>query len=209
MEKSEPIPGKPLFQKREGFPLIFILGLLLAAANPVLGQLGNSGEYDIEAAFLSNFGKFVEWPQNAFASQNAPIVIGVYGESPFHDSLDDIARSRTIHGHQVVVHSVSINSVRSCQILFICTSERKGLPAIIRKLDGACILTVSENIDPFESGVMINFVRKKNQIRFEINDEAARRAGLKISSKLLSLATKTTMSRETPKPQALLCDRSP
>jgi hypothetical protein len=209
MDKSESIPEKPLFPKREGFRLIFTFMILLMAAGPVLAQAGGPEDYNVEAAFLSNFGKFVQWPQNSFASQSAPIIIGVYGEDPFHDSLKDIVRSRTINGHPVLVQPVPFNKLQYCQVLFICPSERKNLPDIIRKLNGACVLTVTENIDPFHSGVMINFVRTNNQVRFEINDAAARRVGLKISSKLLSLATKTTMSRETPKQQALLCDRFP
>jgi hypothetical protein len=209
MDKSESTHGKPLFPKRKGFNLLFAIAILVAAANILPARAGNVPDYDVEAAFLSNFGKFVEWPQNSFASQSAPIIIGVYGEDPFHDSLKDIVRSRTINGHPVIVQPVPFNKLQYCQVLFICPSEQKNLPAIIRKLNGACVLTVSENIDPFQAGVMINFVRKNHQVRFEINDVAARRAGLKISSKLLSLATKTTVSRETPKPQALLCDRSP
>jgi hypothetical protein len=209
MDKSESIHGKPLFPKRKGLKHIFTIAILVTAANILPARAGNLPDYDVEAAFLSNFGKFVEWPQKALASQDAPIVIGIYGENPFHDSLEDIVRHRTINGHQVVAQSVSINTLQNCQVLFICPSEQNNLPAIIRKLNGACVLTVSENVDPFRSGVMIDFVRKNNQIRFEINDVAARRVGLKISSKLLSLATKTTVSRETPKQQALLCDRSP
>jgi hypothetical protein len=207
MDKSESIPGKPLFTKKGGGRFIFIITILLTAANSVPAQ--GSGDYSIEAAFLSNFGKFVQWPQNSFVSQSAPIIIGVYGEDPFHDSLKDIVHSRTINSHPVIVQPVPFNKLQYCQILFICPSEQKNLSAIIRKLNGACVLTVTENINPFQSGVMINFVRKGNHVRFEINDAAARRVGLKISSKLLSLATKTTMSRETPKQQALLCDRSP
>ncbi|HTR41812.1 MAG TPA: YfiR family protein, partial [Pseudomonadales bacterium] len=164
---------------------------------------------NVEAAYLSNFGKFVEWPQKVFVPDDAPIVIGIYGESPFHDSLDDIVRNRIINGHQVIARAVSLNTLQNCQVLFICPSEQKNLPAIIRKLDHACVLTVTENINPFQSGAMINFVRIENQIRFEINDAAARRAGLRLSSKLLSLATKTTMSNKTPKQQALICERSP
>jgi hypothetical protein len=209
MDKSESIPEKPLFPKREGLRLIFAIMILLMARGTILAQTGGAEDYNVEAAFLGNFGKFVEWPQNVFASPDAPIVIGVYGENPFHDSLDDIIHDRTINGHQVIAQSVSINTLQNCQVLFICPSERKSLPDIIRKLNGACVLTVTENIDPFHSGVMINLVRKNNQVRFEINDAAARRVGLKISSKLLSLATKTTLSRETPKQQALLCDRFP
>lgn len=205
MEKSKSILRTPLFPKRWG--LVFSVAILLAAAKTAFGQ---ARDYDVEAAFLSNFGKFVEWPQNSFASQSAPIIIGVYGDNPFHDSLKDIVRSRTINGHPVIAQTVSFNSLPYCQVLFISPSQQKNLPSIIRKLNGTCCLTVTENIDPFKSGVMINFVRKTNQIRFQINQAAARRVGLQISSKLLSLAAKQTMSGETPKQQqALLCDRSP
>lgn len=208
MDKLESIPGNPLFPKRVGFRLFFIIAILLVA-NGVLAQSKSDADHTVEAAYLSNFGKFVEWPQKVFVSDDAPIVIGIYGENPFHDSLDDIVRNRIINGHQVVARAVSLNTLQNCQVLFICPSEQKNLPAIMRKLNCACVLTVTENIDPFQSGAMINFVRIENQIRFEINDTAARRAGLKLSSKLLSLATKTTMSSKTPKQQALICDRSP
>jgi hypothetical protein len=209
MEKSESILRTPLFPKRQGFRFIFIIMILLAAPKIVFGQATGLADYNIEAAFLINFGKFVEWPQNSFASQSAPIIIGIYGENPFHDSLKDIIRSRTINGHPVIVQPVPFSKLQYCQVLFICPSEQKNLPTIIRKLNGACVLTVTENIDPFQSGVMINFVRKNNQIHFEINQAAARRVGLKISSKLLTLAARITVSRETPKQQALLCDQSP
>jgi len=209
MEKSKSIPGKPLFSKGEGFGFIFIITILLAA-NTALGQPRNVADYDVEAAFLSNLGKFVEWPQTVFASRNAPIVIGVYGENPFHDSLDGIVRGRIIGGHRVIAQSVSVNTLQNCQILFICPSEQNSLPAIVRKLNHASVLTVTENMDPVQSGAMINFVRKNNQIRFEINDVAARRAGLQISSKLLLLAAKPKpISRETPKNQDLFCARFP
>jgi hypothetical protein len=209
MEKSASIPGKPLFSKRGGLGFIFIITILLAA-DTVFGQSRNVADYDIEAAFLSNLGKFVEWPQNAFATRNAPIVIGVYGENPFHNSLDGIVHGRIIDGHRVIAQSVSLNTLQSCQVLFICPSERNSLPAIVRRLNHASVLTVTENVDPFQSGAMINFVRENNQIHFEINDVAARRAGLQISSKLLGLAARPKpISRETPKNQDLICARSP
>src|SRR5579862_8595323 len=156
-------PGKA------GAKFIFIVSILLAVAPVAPAQGTDFGEYGVEAAFLSNFGKFVEWPENAFPSANTPIVIGVYGADPFRDSLVHLARGRTIDGHQIVIQPLSFNTLQNCHVLFISPSERKNLASIMRKLDGASVLTVSENIDLPESGVMINLVRKGNQIRFEIN----------------------------------------
>ncbi|HUE35853.1 MAG TPA: YfiR family protein [Candidatus Acidoferrum sp.] len=195
-----------LFSK---FRALFMVLLIGGLAEIAPAQTGQFSEYDVKAAFLYNFGKFVDWPANAFTSPDAPMIIGVYGENPFHDHLADIVRGKSIRGHVVVVEPVTFNTLQNCQILFISASEQKNLTTIVRKLDGASVLTVTENSDPFASGVMINFVMQNDQIRFEINDAAARQAGLKISSKLLVLATKTKVSRETPKKQPLLCTRSP
>jgi hypothetical protein len=207
MKKLESI--QLLSPKRAGAKLILIASILLAAAPAAPAQGSDFGKYGVEAAFLSNFGKFVDWPHSAFPSPDAPIVIGVYGADPFRDSLVHIARGRSIDGHQIVIQPLAFNTLQNCHVLFISPSERKNLAAIIRKLDRTCVLTVSENTDISESGVMINLVRQNNQVRFEINDAAAKRAGLKISSKLLSLATKIAMTGETSNQQVLLCDRSP
>ena len=207
--KKPAILGNPFSLKKAGSKLILIASILLAAAPVAPAQGTDFGKYGIEAAFLSNFGKFVNWPQSAFPSPNTPIVIGVYGADPFRDSLVHIASGRTIDGHQIVIQPLAFNTLQNCHVLFISPSERKNLSAIIRKLDGTCVLTVSENIDLSQSGVMINLVRENNQVHFEINDAAAKRVGLKISSKLLSLATKIAMTGETSKQQVLLCDRSP
>jgi hypothetical protein len=166
-------------------------------------------EYDVKAAFLYNFGKFVEWPSNAFAGSDAPLVIGIYGDNPFNGHLADIVRGRSINGHPVVVRPLSDNELDQCQILFISASEQKSISTILKKLGNSSVLTVTENLDPFKSGVMINFLIQNKQIRFEINDAVAERAGLKISSKLLILAVRTNMSRGSGDTQEFLCARSP
>ncbi len=208
MEKSEFILKNPLFFKREGLRFIFMV-ILMVSATTTLAQSRNVGEYDVEAAFLSNFGKFVEWPANAFPPPGAPMVIGIYGENPFQGSLADIVHGRTIDGRQIIVQSVSFNGVQNCQLLYISPSEQKNVAAVVRKLNGVSVLTITENVDPAQSGAIINFVTRNHQIRFEINDAAARRARLKISSKLLSLAVKIALNPPTTQTQALLCERSP
>ncbi len=151
-------------------------------------QTKDASEYDVKATFLCNLGKFVDWPADTFADTNAPMLIGIYGKNPFGGELADAAQDLIINGHEVVARPVSFNELPQCQILFICPSERKKINAILRKLNEAAVLTVTENLDPFQTGVMINFAMEKGQIHFEINDAAAEKAGLKISSKLLMLA---------------------
>jgi hypothetical protein len=175
----------------------------------VLAQNGGFSEYQVKAAFLYNFGKFVEWPTNDFASTNTPLLIGVYGENPFGNDLAGVVQGRNIGGHPVVARLVSLNELKGCQILFIAQSEQKNIRKILQALDGAGVLTVTENMDSFQSGIMINFIVLDDRIRFEINNTAAEKVGLKLSSKLLMLATKTTMLHKTKTPDSFLCVRYP
>lgn len=189
--------------------LAAILAAQLLRGGIALGQSGNFSEYQVKAAFLYNFGKFVEWPTNDFASTNAPLVIGVYGENPFGNDLDVVVSGRNINGHPVVTREVSLTELKNCQILFIARSKQKNMNEILRALDGAGVLTVTENMDPFDSGIMINFILKDDRIRFEINNTAAEKVGLKLSSKLLILSTKTTMLEKSRNAFLFLCARYP
>jgi hypothetical protein len=189
--------------------LAAILAAQLLRGEMALGQSGGFSEYQVKAAFLYNFGKFVEWPTNDFASTNAPLVIGVYGENPFGNDLAIVVSGRNINGHPVVARQVSLTELTSCQILFIARSKQKNINQILRALDGAGVLTVTENMDPSDPGVMINFILKDDRIRFEINNTAAEKVGLKLSSKLLILATKTTMLQKSRNPISFLCARYP
>ena len=146
-------------------------------------------EYQIKAAFLFNFAKFVQWPQAAFTGAASPIVVGVLGENPFHDDLARTIRNKSIDEHPLVIKEFrSPTEATNCHILFISTSEKNRLPEILKGLKGTSVLTVGEMEHFTESGGMINFVLKGKKIRFQINNDEAARAGLKISSKLMSLA---------------------
>lgn len=146
-------------------------------------------EYRLKAAFLFNFAKFVEWPPEAFAAPKSPIIIGVLGDNPFGTDLEETVRNKLIGERPVVVKVFQATDVATnCHILFISNSEKKRLPEILATLRGNSVLTVGETDDFIEAGGMINFVPEGNKIRFQINDETARRAKLQISSKLMSLA---------------------
>jgi hypothetical protein len=189
--------------------LAAVLAAQLLRGGFVLAQNGGYSEYQVKAAFLYNFGKFVEWPANDFASTNAPLIIGVYGEDPFGNDIAEVVQGRNINGHPVVTRDVSLSELKNCQILFIARSKQKSMNEILRALDGAGVLTVTENMDPAEPGFMINFVLENDRIRFEIDNTAAEKVGLKLSSKLLMLAIKTTMLRKTDNPISFLCTRYP
>ena len=165
--------------------------VLLLATHGSRAQETSPSEYQLKAAFLYNFAKFVEWPTNVFALEDSPIVVGVMGQNPFGEDLDNTIRNKTINKHPIEIKATdSISDAKKCQILFISTSERDRLADILSGLRGASVLTVGEadTQDFIKSGGMINFVLVNNKIRFQINNEAAKSAGLKISSKLLSLA---------------------
>lgn len=171
--------------------LRILTGLLLVLILPSGAPAQNDPPvYDLKAAFLYHFGQFVEWPTNSFAGGDAPLVIGIYGVDPFHGDLERIVAGENINGHPVTVRQVlKLSELKTCNIVFINAAEQPHQAGILGALDGAAVLTVTEDMNQFShSGFMINLFVEDDKIRFEINDEVAVRAGLKISPKLLSLA---------------------
>jgi YfiR/HmsC-like len=165
------------------FALVFAMGLN--------GRTQNSPtEYQIKAAFIYNFTRFVDWPTQAFADASSPMTIGVLGKNVFGDNLQQAISGKTIMGHVLQFRQFdAVTDVTNCQVLFISDSEKSHLSRILSRLQGAYVLTVSENTEDFiGAGGMINLVIMDNKVRFEINNDAAKKAGLTISSKLLSLA---------------------
>lgn len=146
-------------------------------------------EYRLKAAFIYNFAKFVEWPPESFADTNSPVVIGIVGGNKFGNELEQTVQNKTINGRPLVIKAVnSPAEATNCHILFISDSGKKQFPEIVANLHNTPVLTIGEADWFIDSGGIINFVREANKIRFQINDRAAKAVGLKISSKLLSLA---------------------
>ena len=151
---------------------------------------GVNREYPLKAAFLYNFGNYIEWPADTFASADAPFVVGVMGTNPFGTVLNDVAATKTLHGRSIVIRPVVDESeVAACQILFICAGvgEIERL-AVINSSRDKHVLIVGETKDLAAQGAVINFFVEQNKVRFEVNAQAARERDLKISSKLMSLA---------------------
>ena len=146
-------------------------------------------EYQVKAAYLFNFLKFVEYPSESFADPLAPIVIGVIGDDPFGSALPQVVIGKTVQGRDLVVRLYRPGEdLRRAHILFISASERRRLPAILAGLRGSSVLTVSDAAGFLDAGGMIQFLNENDRVRFAINIDATTRGKLKVSSKLLSLA---------------------
>jgi hypothetical protein len=154
-------------------------------------------EYQVKAAFLYNFAKFVEWPPHVFKTGKDPITICIFGQSPLGNALDEAVAGKLVEGRPFLIRSIEeIVPTCNCQILFVGSAERKRFRSFAGNLRGAGILTVGETQGFASSGGVINFKLEGGRIRLEINPEAAERSQLRISSKLLSLAEIVKGERE-------------
>ena len=147
-------------------------------------------EYEVKAAFLYNFARFVEWPAAALHDPGAPFVIAILGRDPFGPILDETVAGKTVAGRPIEVHRVPrVDDARDAQIVFVSPSERANVEAILKALERPGVLTVGDTDGFAQRGGAINFVLQARKVRFEINPAAAEQAGLKMSSQLLKLAT--------------------
>ena len=168
--------------------LVVLACLALSVVVPVDAQEAFP-EYQVKAAYLLNFLKFVEWPNDGFADSLAPIVIGVVGDDPFGSALPEVIIGKTVQGRDLVIRKYHVGeNLRGAHILFISSSEKKRIPQILSSLNGSSVLTVADTDGFLEAGGMIQFLLENDHVRFAIDIDAAGRARLKISSKLLSLA---------------------
>lgn len=181
-------PHQPAPRIVRGWLRLLTACLLLLAPLVARAQPAVSKEYQIKAVFLFNFAQFVEWPETAFPDANAPIRIGVLGDDPFGQALDEVVRGETIKGRPLTVaRSRRLSDLSDCHLIFISKSESWRLDDSLEQLATRPVLTVSE-VDGFaQRGGIIAFFSDGKKVRFEINPASARRVNLKISSELLSL----------------------
>ena len=167
-----------------------VIHVSLVLASALSAQTKAAAEYEIKAAFLYNFAKFVEWPPSAFTNPKQPVSICILGADPFGHALTDALLGKTIGEHPVTLEQARrASDLAGCHIVFVSASESPRLPDVLAHLRGLPVLLVGESEGFAGAGGTIQFVLDQNRVRFAINPGAAERAGLKISSKLLALAT--------------------
>jgi hypothetical protein len=167
------------------FASIVFAGLLLPHCS--LAQVVD--EYQVKAAFLYNFAKFVDWPPDSFKTPKDPILVCVLGHNPFGGALEEVIRGKSIEGRAFAFRQVGdAHEASACQILFVSSSDSSHFRSLFGRLKPAGILTVGEAQGFAAVGGVINFKLDGGRVRFEINVDAAEHAQLHISSKLLGLA---------------------
>lgn len=168
--------------------ILSVVAIVLLASRTASSALPASEdlEYQVKAAFLFNFLKFVEWPP---AANDTPWVIGILGHDPFGETLDNIVRGKVVNGRHVEVRRYARSGdVKDCNILFIGRAdfERLGLEHTVTPSQPG-LLTVGEAPGFLKSGGVINFYLEDNHVHFEIRSSVARLSGLHVSSQLLRL----------------------
>lgn len=149
-----------------------------------------SREYRIKAAYLYQFGRYVTWPAKAFASPDAPFVIGVLEQDPIFADLNQIAQTKKLQNRAIEIRRFSsVAKIRACHILYLSGSVAPEAQAeAIRKAGGGYTLLVGDSEGFLNWGGSIQFVLEENKVRVVIARKAAEREGLTVSAKLLQVA---------------------
>ncbi|MFA6054878.1 MAG: YfiR family protein [Thermodesulfovibrionales bacterium] len=168
-----------------------LMGVMVVMAirpSDAYAQESKRGEYEVKAAFLYNFVKFVEWPDDKNTHADRTINICILGEDRFGNAFDFI-KDETIGNRSLAIKRFkTLQHIENCHVLFISRSEKEDIEHILGTVKGLNILTVGDTEGFANKGVIINFYIEKNRVRFEINVDSLKRSGLSISSKVMHLA---------------------
>lgn len=186
--------SRAVLQRALGPRKLFVMRVVLCSL-AVVAQAQSATEYQVKAAFLFNFAKFVEWPAEVFPNSDSPLQICVLGPDPFGRDFEQMVVDKTVNGHRIeLIHPEGIPQARACQIVFIAYSDRQTLKQILEGLKGASVLTVGDAPGFAQMGGVINFVLDDNRVRFEISLRAADQSHLKLSARLLTVAKQVVAS---------------
>lgn len=194
---------------KEYILLLMLFSFVLEAVPQVHADSEKSKEYEIKAAFLYNFMKFIEWPAEKMGDANESVVVGFIGSKDFIKAFEPI-KQKKIHNKNITLKyfdgyeklktpqetdrgqwDQKIEALKNCHLLMFCSVDSVRLEAaseIIKALRDSPVLMVGQEDGFLESGGVINFLMKDKKICFEINNVAAKRGKLEISSQLLRLA---------------------
>lgn len=199
-----------------GLSVAFCLCVGLAATQTASADTSSAKykEYEVKAAFIFNFLKFIDWPQEKTAGNDNQIIIGIIGEDPF-GSATDVFKDKTVEEHKLLLKHFAgfeqikkmpekdkneqLDALKHCHLMFISQSEQKQIHDILETVNNSAVLTVADTEGFIDAGGIISFFTEDNKIRFDINQIAAEKTGLKIRSQLLRLAKRVVTEPSTAK----------
>ena len=159
--------------------------LLIGAASVANAQ----SEDQVKAAFLFNFARYVEWPSDAFPSDDSAVRICMIGTNGFSGVVSNTVSGKSVGNRSVEVDTpADLSGASGCHILYVGEGIQAKANEVASSVAGANVFTVADRVGFAQGGGIANFIRTDKKIRFEINPGAAKKAGLKISSRLLRLA---------------------
>ncbi len=194
---------------------IFVLAIFIILAAAIAAEDSvELREYQVKAAFLFNFTKFVDWPDEKINPTDKPFIIGVVHDDKYGSAFDPLEKEQ-VKGKNIKIrhfHNISIptqpeddnsdqfketvQSLKECHLLFIMTSAAKQQKDIIRIVKDVPTLTVTETSDFGEDGSVMNFVKQEQKVRFEVSLTAAKQSNVKVRSGLLKLAIRVLGKQE-------------
>lgn len=184
---SAPVPRGRQFRaslSRSLLLLVFVVGF--GDAQPGGRNVQAPSEFQVKAAFLLNFTKFIEWPATEPVDDSSPFTICILGEDPFGKALNETVEGETVNDRRVVVQRLEEPRVGFCHVLYVSRSAKDISTLLANAPPG--VLTVGEGEKFVRDGGVIGFVIENRRVRFDVNLRAAQRSGLIISSKLLNVA---------------------
>jgi hypothetical protein len=187
MKNHEVLPVRKKFISSSGHLLKvgLLLYFIICSYSPHR-QIDKASEYNLKAAFIYNFTKFIEWKT---ASTDNEFIIGIIGASPINNPLIEVIKTETVNGKKIIIKQFNkAADIGDCHILFISRSAGAALEEILAKTTGKGMLIVSEQDGYAKGGTAINFVIVNRKLKFEANVKAINAAGLAASSQLLKLA---------------------
>jgi len=163
--------------------------LLVGAALQLRAEAPAFDEYQVKAAFLYNFAKFVQWPLGTFANSTDPIGICIVGQNPFGSTLEKMVQGKKVGDRTFAVRRLAdTQQAGQCQILFIGATESKRTRGLLDAVKSTGVLTVGESDDFTALGGIITLRLEGPRVHIQIALDTAEHAKLKVSSKLLNLA---------------------
>lgn len=175
---------------RGGHAAFLLCCLYLSSAEAAIPVV--APEYKIKAAFLFQFSRFVEWPAAAFASSDAPLTICVLGDNPFGSALQEISAGELVYTHPLIVqHHDDVNDLGACHIVFVSSTEGEVARRALQRLSGKSVLTVGDSTEFTRQGGVIGLVTVNGKVTLQVNRSSADAAQLRISAKLLRVASLT------------------
>jgi len=167
--------------------IVFVTVLMFGFAARLMPQ---SAEFTMKAVALEKISLFISWPANTVRNNTAQeFVIGVFGQNPFREILEDVYKDKKIKDRKVKIITIkNIQDLTECHLLFIPKIKTSELKNVLNYVKGKPILTISDSEGYAEAGCFINFYEYENKLRFEINQKSMENAGFSIDYRLLRVS---------------------